>query len=123
MEIQKAWLASNPYATDRRDRREQGFFVLRDNKTGALSVRAYDDASPRYNGIRPGARPVVADHDVIATFHTHPNRDLNAGPSPFVSMRPNERGDIGTNEIGFQIPGIIMSHEGLFFYGPPLKPF
>ncbi len=73
--IDEAWNASNPTGTAR----EHGFWVSRNEATGALFTRPF--SSP---GSRASIVPGPAPNDAVAFFHTHPNRPetgFRSGPS------------------------------------------
>lgn len=106
--IEKAWVASNPNGPGAKQ--EQGFWVLRDNKTGAYSIVNFPSNGTR-DSLTPGAVPKVEGKSVAAFFHTHPNtvaEGYRNGPSPADQNFADARG----------IPGIIQSHNGLYFFNP-----
>jgi hypothetical protein len=107
--INEAWIASNPLNSPPQ---EHGFWISRNETTGELLTRPF--ASPGSMArITPGPTP----NDAIAFFHTHPNTErlgvpFTPGPS---------RGDLGfAADEG--LPGILMSHNGMYYFGPPLRP-
>jgi hypothetical protein len=105
--IDEAWAASNPNGTRPQ---EQGFWISRNEATGEVFTRPF--ASPGFgDSIRPGATP----DDAVAFFHTHPNRPdsgYDAGPSVADGLLATRR----------DLPGLIQSHNGMYYFGPPLRP-
>lgn len=103
--IDEAWNASNPNTTSPR---ENGFWICRDQSTGELFTRPF--ANPGSGAsIVPGPTP----NDAIAFFHTHPNRPefgYIAGPSG---------ADIRFATL-VGLPGILRSHNGMYYFGPLL---
>jgi hypothetical protein len=106
--IEKAWNASNPNTPG--SKQEQGFWVMRDNKTGALSTVNFPSNGKR-DSLTPGAVPNIEGKTAVAFFHTHPNTAAEGytnGPSTADQKFADARG----------IPGIIQSHNGLYFFNP-----
>jgi hypothetical protein len=106
--IEKAWNASNPNTPGAKQ--EQGFWVMRDNKTGALSTVNFPSNGTR-DSLTPGAVPNIEGKTAVAFFHTHPNTTAEGytnGPSTADQNFADARG----------IPGIIQSHNGLYFFNP-----
>jgi hypothetical protein len=110
-QMQEAWAASNPNGPDRQ---EHGFWITQDPKTGQLSTLPFgtlpfDSTELRDRRMNPGAIPANA----IAFFHTHPSPpDIGApGPSPLDLTFASNNG----------LAGIIGSHRGIYYYGPPIR--
>lgn len=106
--IEKAWNASNPNTSGAKQ--EQGFWVMRDDKTGALSTVNFPSNGTR-DSLTPGAVPAIEGKTAVAFFHTHPNTAAEGytnGPSPADQNFADARG----------IPGIIQSHNGLYYFNP-----
>jgi hypothetical protein len=106
--IEKAWVASNPNTPG--SKQEQGFWVMRDNKTGALSTVNFPSNGTR-DSLTPGAVPSIEGKTAVAFFHTHPNTTAEGytnGPSPADQKFADARG----------IPGIIQSHNGMYYFNP-----
>jgi hypothetical protein len=105
--IDEAWTASNPNGIPPR---EHGFWISRNEATGELFTRPF--ANPGSTGrIVPGPPP----NDAIASFHTHPLRpDFGGIPGP-------SRGDLGLAE-SMGLPGLLHSHNGMYYFGPSLRP-
>jgi hypothetical protein len=105
--IDEAWRASNPTGVSPQ---EHGFWISRDETTGELFTRPFANRGFAAS-IVPGPKP----DDAVAFFHTHPNSPDSgfiAGPSA---------GDIRfANEVG--LPGLLQSHNGMYYFGPGLKP-
>jgi hypothetical protein len=107
-QIDKSWDASNPDGPGAKQ--ENGFWVMRDQNTGELSTQPFTTNATR-DSIVPGATPSIEGQDTVAFFHTHPNTAADGylpGPSPADVAFANNRG----------VPGIIQSHDGLYFFGP-----
>ena len=121
--IETAWRDST---ADPQHPHEMGFFILRDPTTGTISLQW---AAPGFAGrLTMSAQPPSA----IASFHTHPNPTgspviLNGKPlvengEPQVwSPRPSAADLDAATRWG--LPGIVESDQGLFFYGPNLRPW
>jgi hypothetical protein len=80
--IQKAWNARNPNGPGKKQ--EKGFWIMRDDKTGALSVTHFPDNGTN-DTLTPGPVPIQPGTTVVAFFHTHPNtgaEGYESGPSP-----------------------------------------
>ena len=104
--IEKSWNASNPNTPG--SKQEQGFWVMRDDKTGALSTVNFPSNGTR-DSLTPGAVPSIEGKTAVAFFHTHPNtvaEGYTNGPSPADQNFADARG----------IPGIIQSHNGLYYF-------
>jgi len=106
-----AWTDSNPNAPDVPRgmpgslKREQGGWILQDPATSELTVQRVGagtrDSLPSIAGTRP-------PNNVIAWFHTHPNKASEgyaSGPSP---------GDVAFTASYAKCPGIVQSHDGNF---------
>ena len=106
--IEKSWNASNPNTPGAKQ--EQGFWVMRDDKTGALSTVNFPSSGTR-DSLTPGAVPAIEGKTAVAFFHTHPNTSAEGftnGPSPADQNFADARG----------IPGIIQSHNGMYYFSP-----
>ena len=106
--IEKSWNASNPNTPG--SKQEQGFWVMRDDKTGALSTVNFPSNGTR-DSLTPGAVPAIEGKTAVAFFHTHPNtaaEGFTNGPSPADQNFADARG----------IPGIIQSHNGMYYFSP-----
>jgi hypothetical protein len=104
--IDEAWNASNSRGTAPQ---EHGFWISRNEVTGQIFTRSF--TSP---GMAASIAPGPTPDDAIAFFHTHPNPvpDFEPGPSS-----ADER--LAANR---DLPGLIRSHTGMYYFGPPLKP-
>ncbi len=106
-EIDKAWAESNPYGSGTA-KQERGFWILRDSDTQALTVQQFPS-----NGTRDSLMPGPMPDRSVSFFHTHPNTSAEGylqEPSPADVRFANSRG----------IPGIIRSHDGMYYFGPQL---
>jgi hypothetical protein len=106
--IEKSWNASNPNTPGAKQ--EQGFWVMRDDKTGALSTVNFPSNGTR-DSLTPGAVPAIEGKTAVAFFHTHPNTAAEGytnGPSSADQNFADARG----------IPGIIQSHNGMHYFSP-----
>ena len=104
--IEKSWNASNPNTPG--SKQEQGFWVMRDDKTGALSTVNFPSNGTR-DSLTPGAVPAIEGKTAVAFFHTHPNTTAEGytnGPSTADQNFADARG----------IPGIIQSHNGMYYF-------
>jgi hypothetical protein len=105
--MNEAWMASNPYGLFPK---EHGFWISRDEVSGQLFTRPF--SSPGFeNKIDPGSPPP----DAIAFFHTHPYGGIQIGAAP---PSPGDEGFAA--KVG--LPGLIQSHVGMYYFGPPLRP-
>lgn len=99
------WVASKPNTPGQK--REHGFWILRapDN---TISVKAFPSNGTN-DSLTPGPMPAGS----IAFFHTHPNTSAEG-----YAQEPS------TADKNFAtaraIPGLVMSHSGMFYFGPAL---
>ena len=105
--MDEAWIASNPYGIYPN---EHGFWISRDEVSGQLFTRPFATSGVG-NIIDPGPPPP----DAIAFFHTHPYGGIQLGAAP-----PNFRDEAVAARLG--LPGLIQSHVGVYYFGPPLRP-
>lgn len=99
------WKASKPNGSPKK---EHGFWVLRSAK-GVLSVQAFPSNGTN-DSLVPGPMPTGA----VAFFHTHPNTAAEG-----YAQEPSDADkDFAT---ALDIPGLVMSHDGMFYFGPALK--
>lgn len=68
-ELKRAWQDSQPGVTGGH---EEGGFVLRDS-VGNLSVVRWPKGNQNIIILPPHANCRIGEHDIVATFHTHPN--------------------------------------------------
>lgn len=112
-QLQRAWTDSNPNAPDVPSgspgslKREQGgWFLWRRDSHILQNIRVGPgsrDGLPTIVGTRP---PDSDIQQVVAWFHTHPNKDSEgyaSGPGA---------GDINWQNAEAKVPGIIMTHAG-----------
>jgi hypothetical protein len=104
--IEKAWNASNPNTPG--SKQEQGFWVMRDDKTGALSTVNFPSNGTR-DSLTPGAVPAIEGKTAVAFFHTHPNTAAEG-----YTNGPSTADQKFADRIG--IPGIIQSHNGMYYF-------
>jgi hypothetical protein len=105
--MDEAWLASNPYGIFPK---EHGFWISRDDVSGQLFTRPFAGRGVE-NQIDPGPPPP----DAIAFFHTHPYGGIQLGAAP-----PSPGDEVTAARLG--LPGLIQSHVGVYYFGPPLRP-
>jgi len=92
---------------------EHGFWISRNETTGELLTRPF--ASPGSMArITPGPTP----NDAIAFFHTHPNTVDRSGVRS--TPGPSRSDQLFAADAG--LPGIIQSHNGIYYFGPALQP-
>jgi hypothetical protein len=106
--IEDAWVASKPDTPGQK--KEHGFWVLKDDKTGALSTVAFPSNGTN-DSLTPGAKPSQSGKTVVAFFHTHPNTTDEGyvnGPSPADKRFAKDQG----------VPGIIRAHNGMHYFNP-----
>jgi hypothetical protein len=106
--INKAWTNSNPNTAGKKQ--ETGFWVVKDDKTGKLSIVQFPSNGTR-DSLTPGAPPSSPGKTTVAFFHTHPNTVKEGyvnGPSPA------DQNFATANNI----PGIIRSHAGMYYFKP-----
>ncbi|TRW14273.1 hypothetical protein [Glacieibacterium frigidum] len=104
--IEASWNASNPNTPGAKV--ETGFWVVRDNATGALSVVQFPSNGTN-DSLTPGAPPAIDGKTTVAFFHTHPNTSAEgytSGPSSADQRFADATG----------IPGIIRSHDGMYYF-------
>ncbi len=104
--IEKAWNASNPNTPGAKQ--EQGFWVMRDDKSGALSTVNFPSNGTR-DSLTPGAVPAIEGKSMVAFFHTHPNTTAEG-----YTNGPSTADQNFADRLG--IPGIVQSHNGLYFF-------
>jgi hypothetical protein len=106
---------SSSYALAVKTRVEQGFWILK-NRAGVYDTRPFTGIQTK-GEIFPGPKPEVDGWTVVATFHTHQDRDGWPGPSGEDSG-PFGKGDIPyAARIG--IPGIIQAwNREQYYFGP-----
>jgi hypothetical protein len=104
--IEKSWNASNPNTPG--SKQEQGFWVMRDDKTGALSTVNFPSNGTR-DSLTPGAVPSIEGKTAVAFFHTHPNTTAEG-----YTNGPSTADQKFADRIG--IPGIIQSHNGMYYF-------
>lgn len=112
-EIDRAWRGSNPYGTAA-EKNERGFWILKNENTG-LTVQQFPSNGDR-DSLIPGPKPGNA----IAFFHTHPNTGTGIGGDGYL-LGPSPDDLAFSQRRDVNIPGIIRSHNGLYFFGPPLR--
>ena len=105
--IDEAWAASNPNSMRPQ---EHGFWISRNESTGEVFTRPFENPGSGAR-ITPGAMP----NDAIAFFHTHPNR-----PEFRFRSGPSIGDEIFATDVG--LPGLIQSHNGMYYFGPSLRP-
>lgn len=104
--IDASWNASNPNTPGAKV--ETGFWVVRDDATGALSVVQFPSNGTN-DSLTPGAPPAIDGKTTVAFFHTHPNttaEGYTSGPSSADQRFADATG----------IPGIIRSHDGMYYF-------
>jgi len=106
--INEAWNNSNPNGPGKKQ--EKGFWVLKDDKTGELSVQQFPDNGTN-DSLQPGPVPNVAGKKAVAFFHSHPNTDSEG----YISD-PSDADQNFAKSTG--VPGIIRSHDGMYYFGP-----
>jgi hypothetical protein len=107
-EIDKSWKASNPNGPGAKQ--EKGFWISKDDKTGALSVTPFPDNGTN-DSLTPGSPPSEKGKTVVGFFHTHPNTDGEG-----YSQGPSKPDEDFAKAVG--VPGLIRSHDGMYYYGP-----
>jgi hypothetical protein len=105
--IDAAWTASNPYGLFPK---EHGFWISRDDVSGQLFTRPFANRGD-LDTIVPGSPPP----DAIASFHTHPYGGIQLG-----AALPSREDETFAARVG--LPGLIQSHVGVYYFGPPLRP-
>lgn len=104
--IDSSWNASNPNGPG--TKQEKGFWVIKDDKTGALSVQQFPDNGTN-DSLVPGPVPNEQDKSTVAFFHTHPNTRAE-GYVPEPSQADKDFG------AALGVPGIVRSHEGMYYF-------
>jgi len=105
--MDEAWIASNPYGIYPK---EHGFWISRDEISGQLFTRPFETSGVE-NRIYTGSPPP----DAIAFFHTHPYGTIQLGAAPPSALDEAQAARLG-------LPGLIQSHVGVYYFGPPLRP-
>jgi hypothetical protein len=90
--------------------KEHGFWISRDEVSGQFFTRPFATSGVE-NEINPGSPPP----DAIAFFHTHPYGGIQIGAAP-----PSLEDEAFAARVG--LPGLIQSHVGMYYFGPPLRP-
>jgi hypothetical protein len=113
-QLQRAWVEANPNAPDVPNggpgslKREQGgWFLWRRDSHILQNIRVGPgsrDGLPTIVGTRP---PDSDIQQVVAWFHTHPNKSTEGYTSPA------SPGDINWQKAEAKVPGIIMTHDGV----------
>jgi RHS repeat-associated protein len=122
--IDAAWSASNPDGPPD-SRLEHGFWIS--SSDGTVSIQPFPISGATGSQMTPGPTPGTGllgriwnfftggvNTDAIAFFHTHPNPASEGwftGPSPADVSFAQSR----------NLPGIIQSTDGMYYFGPPLK--
>jgi hypothetical protein len=105
--LEEAW--SNSLSTESDLRHEEGGWIYFNSRTGDILTRR---ARPGLEAsLDLGSPPIVADHFVVATFHTHPNPSAE-GWYPGPSLDDTE------SAWEFGIPCIIRSDDDIYITGP-----
>jgi hypothetical protein len=107
-EIDKSWKASNPNGPG--TKQEKGFWISKDDKTGAMSVTPFPDNGTN-DSLTPGSPPSEKGKTVVGFFHTHPNTDGEG-----YSQAPSKADEDFAKAVG--VPGLIRSHDGMYYFGP-----
>jgi hypothetical protein len=106
--INKAWTNSNPNTAGKKQ--ETGFWVVRNDKSGKLSIVQFPSNGTR-DSLTPGAPPSSPGNTTVAFFHTHPNT-VKEG---YVNGPSSADQNFATAN---NIPGIIRSHAGMYYFKP-----
>ena len=84
-------------------------WIMLNPATHMLSFQRFKSNGSTAASITPGPKPTHA----IVFFHTHPN-DVSAGYVQGPS--PADRAFAASENV----PGIIESHSGMYYFGPPI---
>lgn len=103
--LEQAWVSST--VNDPNLAHEEGGWIYMDVTTGQVTVRQVP--SGRRGSVQLGNPPTVPGSVVVASFHTHPNRDF-PGPSTVQGGDLDLQRDRG-------VPGIIRAANGIHVYG------
>jgi hypothetical protein len=105
--MDQAWIDSQP--GDPNHRHEEGAWIYLNLKTGAITTRRCPaGGTARLSFANP---PVLPDHVIVGTLHTHPNPSAE-GWEP----GPSSQDDRGAHYSG--VPWLIRSDQGDFSTGP-----
>lgn len=99
------WTASRPNGPT--PKKEHGFWILR-AANGTITTQAFPSNGTN-DSLIPGPMPATS----IAFFHTHPNTTAEG-----YAQEPSQADINFANARG--IPGLVMSHAGMFYFGPAL---
>ncbi|MBW0435286.1 hypothetical protein HGB47_16875 [Leptospira yasudae] len=113
IEMNRAWKESNPYGI-KSERRENGFYIYENNKSGKIITKGFPKSGQidSNNMTIPVLVSKLKGYTAVAWFHTHPNPERDGDP-PTASDA-----DQRATSKHIKLPGIIMSHSGLFFIEP-----
>mgnify|MGYP001575766415 CR=1 FL=1 len=111
--IDSAWNDSNPNLPG--VKRENGFWILRDDRNGTYSVQPFPVNRATNSSITPSPKPNVPGQTTVAFFHTHPNT-----PDEGYKQKPSKSDIQFAHNPIINIPGILKAHDRLHYFGPPL---
>jgi len=111
--LKQAWQDSQPGVTGGH---EEGGFVLRDS-VGNLSVVRWPKGNQNIIILPPHANCRIGEHDIVATFHTHPNTGSDHLQEPgetdkrAVRDDPDLKGQLYEGEF-------VISRETIYLVSP-----
>jgi len=111
--LKQAWQDSQPGVTGGH---EEGGFVLRDS-VGNLSVVRWPKGNQNIIILPPHANCRIGEHDIVATFHTHPNTGSDHLQEPgetdkrAVRDDPDLKGQLYEGEF-------VISQETIYLISP-----
>lgn len=111
--LKQAWQDSQPGVTGGH---EEGGFVLRDS-VGNLSVVRWPKGNQNIIILPPHANCRIGEHDIVATFHTHPNTGSDHLQEPgetdkrAVRDDPDLKGQLYEGEF-------VISQETIYLVSP-----
>jgi hypothetical protein len=111
--LQQAWQDSHPGVTGGH---EEGGFVLRDS-AGNLSIVRWPKGEQDVIVLPPHSNCRMGEHDIVATFHTHPNTGSDYLQEPGETDKRAVRDDPDLKGK-FYVGEFVISQETIYVIAP-----
>jgi len=111
--LRQAWQDSQPGGTGAH---EEGGFILRD-LVGNLSVVRWPKGAQNSIILPPHPNCKIAERDIVATFHTHPNTGSDYLQEPSETDKRAVRNDSDLKGE-FYVGEFVISQTTIYFTGP-----